>query len=646
MKPFNSKSQGLKNKLMNDCAKKPADKNFCECIHTESDRREILEHCRKFNQDDTRNPKTKRKIKKDSKTYKKLKFQCNLCMNEIDVQRLSRQSSGTSSESGRGFSPDFPYAESPRSQERINTIDELQETIRNLNNRISELNNSERTLLLELESKNVEINEIKLEIENIRQLFEKCKEERINDVELIEKLKNDYYELNEEKKQIENEKKVIEKKFKEQIDEKNKLIENLKLQIQDKDNTINSIENRLKRECDEQLQTITIQLSNKEREINKLLKRIRDLEETEDIGYDYDYEKEYDLSSEYQILIGDYEELEKKYEEIEKEYNKKILEFEELNLLSQKSLEVIKSKNEEISNLDRKYKNCLQNIKDSEDETKKKISEWDQKAKNEKLNNQKVIDDKNRTIKNLQKKLEEESDKNKNIKTAYEKFLDQAELIESQNNRIFNQKMQELQNEIKQKSLRIQELQQENDELLNINEQLKVPYEENIIDQESFLKYTEKLEEYEKEKQKLEFEYAQNLEEYENQIRELESVNIELRNEILLLADKNDITMEEYNEYKNILFNIIEKLNDLGFTLRDFGIEIETIQDINDILSILDIINYELKEFNNIEESTVQPFNNIEESNVQPFSNIENTERVSSSGRKIKRPVRLIEEIE
>lgn len=586
MKPFNSKNQKLKTKLINDCANKPADKDFCECVHTESERNEILDHCRKFQQDDTKNPKTDRKIKKDGKKYKELKYQCNMCMKEINVDRLSQQSSQSSSSQSSlgngGFSPNFSYSSSEASQEQVNEINALEANLRDLDNQISILNERERLLSIELEAKESEIDDLKTEMKNIKILYDKCREDRTNDYEIIETLKKNYNDLNQSKIQLENDKKTLEDQFLKdrdervrlltEITEKNELIENLKLQIQDKDNNIK----QLKTECDEQLQILGIQLSNKEKEIKKLIKRIQDLEESGDIGYDLD-------DNEYNIL-DEFQELENQYNEIKRQYDEKNLEFQELNLLSQQSIKIIESKNTEISNLDKKYKSCVQNIKDSEDETKKRISELVQqinKIESENSKCKKDLSNKNKNILDLQKQLQEQTNKYTDIKNAVQQFLNEAERKEKENeenDKKFNMRMKQLENENIQKSNRIQQLELENSELIDISERLRVP--EGEINQESFL------------------EYNQRLEQYEQDIRDLERLNNDLKDEILQLNDSNNITIDEYNEYRNLLLSIIDKLNYLGFNLRDNGIEIDDIGDINDILNWLDIINDQIIQVN------------------------------------------------
>ena len=659
MKPFNSKNQKLKTKLMNDCANKPADKDFCECVHTESERNEILDHCRKFQQDDSKNPKTNRKIKKDSKTYKKLKYQCNLCMKEINVERLSQQSSQPSSRSSSlgngGFSPNFSYPSSEASQERVNS---LEANVRDLDEQISRLNERERLLSIELEAKESEIDDLKTEMKNIKILYDKCREDRTNDYQIIERLKKNYNDLNETKTQLENDKRILEDQFLKdrdervrlltEITEKNELIENLKLQIQNKDNTIQL----LKSECDEQLQILGIQLSNKEREIKKLVKRIQDLEESGDIGYEID-ENEYNISEEFQELENQYKELENQYNEIKRIYEEKNLEFEELNLLSQQSVQIIDSKNTEISNLDKKYKNCLQNIKDSEEETKNRISQMVQQINNINSENSKCkkdLSNKNKNIIDLQKQLQEQTNKYTDIKNAVQQFLNEAEKKEKENqenDKKFNMRMKQLENENIQKSNRIQQLELENSELIDISERLRVP--ESDIDQESFLEYT------------------QRLEQYQQDIRDLEQLNNDLKDEILQLNDENNITIDEYNEYRNLLLTIIDKLNYLGFNLRDVGIEIDDVEDINDILSWLDIINDQIIQVNappqyDFDVEVLTPIEDYEEElEGQPLEyvsieeepegfveDIENIESLpkSKSGRVIRPRRRLIEEDE
>lgn len=649
MKPFNSRNQKIKTKLINDCANKPADKDFCECIHTESERNEILDHCRKFQQDDSKNPKTKRKIKKDSKTYKKLKYQCNLCMKEINVERLSQQSSQSLSNQSSlvngGFSPDFSYPSSEAaSQERVNS---LEANVRDLDEQISILNERERLLSIELEKKEEEIDDLKTEMNNIKRLYDKCREDRTNDYETIESLKKNYTDLNYAKIQLENEKKIIEDQFLidrdervrllNEITEKNELIESLKLQIEEKDNTINTMQ-QLKSECDEQLQILGIQLSNKEREMNKLINRIKDLEESGDIGYDYD-DNEYDVSEEFQELENQYKELENQYVEIKRKYDEQLLEFEELNLLSQQSIKIIESKNIEISNLDKKYKSCVQNTKDSEDETKKRISELVQqinKIDSENSKCKKDLSNKNKNILDLQKQLQEQTNKYTDIKNAVQQFLNEADRKEKENeenDKKFNIRMKQLENENIQKSKRIQELEVENKELIDISEILRVP--ESEIDQESFI------------------EYNRRLEQYEQDMKDLEKLNNELKDEILQVNVQNNITIDEYNEYRNLLLAIIDKLNYLGFNVRDIGIEIDDIEDINDILSWLDIINDQLIQLNappqyDFDIDVLTP---IEDYEQEPEGFVEDIEPIQSlpttrSGRVIRPRKRLIEEEE
>jgi len=662
MKPFNSKNQKLKTKLINDCANKPADKDFCECVHTESERNEILDHCRKFQQDDTKNPKTNRKIKKDGKKYKQLKYQCNMCMKEINVERLSQQSSQSSSSQSSfgngGFSPNFSYPSSEASQEQVNDMDALQSNVRELDEQISRLNERERLLSIELEKKESEIDDLQTEMKNIKILYDKCREDRTNDYELIETLKKNYNDLNQIKIQLENDKKILEDQFLKdrdervrlltEISEKNEFIENLKLQIQNKNNTIQ----KLKSECDEQLQILGIQLSNKQREINKMIKRIQDLEESGDIGYEID-DNEYNVSEEFQELENQYRELENQYDEIKRKYEEKILEFEELNLLSQQSIKIIESKNIEISNLDKKYKNCVQNTKDSEDETKKKISELVQqinKIDSENSKCKKDLSNKNKNILDLQKQLQEQTNKYTDFKNAVQQFLNEAERKEKENeenDKKFNMRMKQLENENIEKSNIIKLLEIENSKLIDISETLRSP--ESEIDQESFLQYN------------------QRLEQYEQDIRDLEKLNNELKDEILQVNVQNNITIDEYNEYRNLLLAIIDKLNYLGFNLRDNGVEINDIEDINDILNWLDIINDQIIEINapkdyDFDVEVLTPIEDYEEelegepleyirteSEPEGFvEDIENIETVpkTRSGRVIKPRKRLIEEDE
>lgn len=92
LKPFaNTKvSQNLKKSLLQKCMG-ITETDSCSCLYTANQQRELKKICDEFAKNDTINPETGRKIKKNSKKYKELKLKCNMCSRMVDISRSTEE---------------------------------------------------------------------------------------------------------------------------------------------------------------------------------------------------------------------------------------------------------------------------------------------------------------------------------------------------------------------------------------------------------------------------------------------------------------------------------------------------------------------------------------------------------------------------
>ena len=154
-------SQTLKNSLLQKCLR-ISEKSTCDCVFTKNQQKQLKAQCEDFQKNQNINPKTGRKIKKGSKTYKELVLQCNLCNKEVDIQKVL-ESSPASTETIDDSQLQNLIAQLQEKDSEISTanekISELEQSINEITSRRNDLLATINTYKQQLESLQNELQE-------------------------------------------------------------------------------------------------------------------------------------------------------------------------------------------------------------------------------------------------------------------------------------------------------------------------------------------------------------------------------------------------------------------------------------------------------------------------------------------------------
>lgn len=215
LKPFaNTKiAQNLKKSLLQKCMG-ITETDSCSCLYTTNQQRELKRICDEFAKNDTINPETGRKIKKNSKKYKELKLKCNMCSRMVDISRSTEATE------------EQILQKTPENIEKVNElmqkIQEKNEELENVNMKlvdnektIQELQDNNYILSERLELSETQILNLKSDLEKYEQIIRDNVILSQSDYDAINQKLSDYDELNKQYKDSSDEYKNLSQRLRE-----------------------------------------------------------------------------------------------------------------------------------------------------------------------------------------------------------------------------------------------------------------------------------------------------------------------------------------------------------------------------------------------------------------------------------------------
>ena len=217
LKPFakSKTAQDLKNSLLQKCMG-ITETDSCSCLYTTNQQRELKRICDEFAKNDTINPETGRKIKKNSKKYKELKLKCNMCSRMVDISRSTEETGiQISTETSENID---------KVNELMRSIEEKNEELENINMKLSEnedtinnLKNNNYNLVDKLSSSEIKISQLENDLKECERILKSNVVLTESDYDVIKQKLSEYDDLKQIYEDSSNEYKNLSKKLRETL---------------------------------------------------------------------------------------------------------------------------------------------------------------------------------------------------------------------------------------------------------------------------------------------------------------------------------------------------------------------------------------------------------------------------------------------